>query len=251
MFPWAALMSCTAFYSDCMNVLHNIGRCLTQLFFPQVCYGCGSDVVGNEQFLCLHCQHYLPYTNFQLHAGNPVEKIFWGRLPVVNAAGIFYLTKDSVLEKLMYQLKYKGKKDVGHYFGRLMGRAIEQTGFATVDALAPLPLFPKKERARGYNQAAIICEGIAGVINKPVWKSAVQRMSTTDTQTRKNRIQRWENMKGRFAVSDAAKLTGKHVLLVDDVITTGATLEACASELASAGANVSVLTLGYAATKSV
>ena len=233
-----------------MNTFLNIGRSLTHLFFPQVCYGCGNDV-GHEQLLCLHCSHYLPYTNFQLHAGNPVEKIFWGRLPVVNAAGIFYLTKDSVLEKLMYQLKYKGKKDVGHYFGRLMGMAIEQTGFATVDALVPLPLFPKKERARGYNQAAIICEGISEVINKPILKNAVQRLSTTETQTRKNRVQRWENMKGRFAASDAAKVSGRHVLLVDDVITTGATLEACAGELAAAGAGVSILTLGYAATRSV
>jgi ComF family protein len=234
-----------------MNALVNIGRSLTHLFFPQVCYGCGSDVVNHEQLLCLHCQHYLPYTNFQLHAGNPVEKIFWGRLPVANAAGIFYLTKDSVLEKLMYQLKYKGKKEVGDYLGRLMGRAIEQTSFQTADAFVPLPLFPKKERARGYNQAAIVCEGIAAVMHKPVWNNVVKRLSTTETQTRKNRIQRWENMKGRFMVSDAAKLTGRHVLLVDDVITTGATLEACATELVNAGATVSVLTLGYASTRSV
>jgi ComF family protein len=114
-----------------------------------------------------------------------------------------------------------------------------------------LPLFPKKERARGYNQAAIVCEGIAAVMHKPVWNNVVKRLSTTETQTRKNRIQRWENMKGRFMVSDAAKLTGRHVLLVDDVITTGATLEACATELVNAGATVSVLTLGYASTRSV
>ena len=234
-----------------MKALVEIGKSFTQLFFPHACHGCGTDVIGNEQLLCLRCLHELPYTNFQLHAGNPVEKIFWGRLQVSRAAAIFYLTKDAVLQKLVHQLKYRGKKEVGEYCGQLMGRAIQHSMFANVDALVPLPLFPKKERARGYNQAAVICDGIAAVINKPVLKNAVQRLSTTETQTRKNRIERWQNMQGRFSVSDAAKLTGKRVLLVDDVITTGATLEACGDALVNAGAEVSVLTLGYAATRSV
>ena len=234
-----------------MNVIHQIGRSLTHLFFPQTCYGCGSDLVSDEQLLCLHCLYQLPHTDFQLRSNNPVERIFWGRLRVHQAAGIFYLTKDSMLERLMYQLKYKGKKEVGIYCGRMMGQSIRETSFATVDALVPLPLFPSKERKRGYNQASLLCEGIASVINKPVWKHAVQRATVTQTQTRKNRIERWENMKGRFNISDAAALSGKHVLLVDDVITTGATLEACGTELAEAGATVSVVTLGYAATGSV
>jgi ComF family protein len=195
--------------------------------------------------------HKLPYTNFQLQPGNPVEKNFWGRLQVVHAAGIFYLTKDSMLEKLLYQLKYRGKKEVGEYCGRLMGQAIQQSPFATVDALVPLPLFPKKERMRGYNQAAVICDGIASVINKPVWKNVIQRITTTDTQTHKNRLERWINMEGRFKAAEAANLLGKHVLLIDDVITTGATLEACGSELTGAGASLSILTLGYAASRSV
>jgi ComF family protein len=229
-----------------MNIVQHIGRSFTHLFYPQVCLGCGSDLVNNKQLICLHCLHQLPYTRFQFHAANPVEKIFWGRLPVQHAAGIFYLTKDSMLEKLLYQLKYKGRKEVGEYCGQLMGEAIRNTAFATVDALIPLPLFPKKERMRGYNQAAMICEGIAGVTNIPVWKHAVQRVSSTDTQTRKNRVERWANMQGRFDVPDAAKIAGRHLLLVDDVITTGATLEACGTVLADAGAKVSVLTLGYA-----
>ena len=234
-----------------MKMITQIGHSLTHLFFPQVCYGCGSDLVSDEQLLCLHCLHRLPYTDFQLRTNNPVERIFWGRLPVVQAAGIFYLTKDSILERLMYQLKYKGKQEVGIYCGRMMGQAICETSFASVDALVPLPLFPAKERKRGYNQATVICEGIASIIHRPVWKNAVQRVTGTQTQTRKNRIERWENMKGRFNISDAAALSGKHVLLVDDVITTGATLEACGTELAEAGAMVSVITLGYAATGSV
>jgi ComF family protein len=230
-----------------MKMIAHIGRSLTHLFFPQVCYGCGSDLVSDEQLLCLHCLHQLPYTGFHLHTDNPVERIFWGRLPIVQAAGIFYLTKDSMLERLMYQLKYKGKKEVGTYCGQLIGRAIRGTSFCDVDALIPLPLFPAKERKRGYNQATLVCE----VIYKPVWKNAVQRVTGTQTQTKKNRIERWENMKGRFNISHAASLSGRHVLLVDDVITTGATLEACGNELAEAGARVSIITLGYAATGTV
>jgi ComF family protein len=234
-----------------MKALAQIGKSFTHLFFPHACYGCGTDVISHEHLLCLRCLHGLPYTHFQLHAGNPVEKIFWGRLQVSGAAGIFYLTKNSVLEKLMYQLKYHGKKEVGEYCGELMGRAILHSPFAAVDALIPLPLFPKKERARGYNQSAVICDGIAGIINKPVLRNVVQRASATETQTRRNRIERWQNMQGRFNVNEAAKLTGRKVLLVDDVITTGATLEACGTELMNAGADVKILALGYAATRIV
>lgn len=233
-----------------MNGLINIGRSFAHLFFPQVCIGCGTDVVNNRQLLCLQCLHKLPYTGFQLHAPNPVEKIFWGRLPLLHAASIFYLTKNSMLEKLLYQLKYKGRKEVGEYCGVLMGRAIQHTSFATADALIPLPLFPKKERMRGYNQAAKICDGIAEATHLPIWKNAVQRLTGTATQTKKNRVERWQNMHGRFAVADAAKVAGKHVLLVDDVITTGATLEACGAALVQGGAKVSVLTLGFAASRS-
>lgn len=234
-----------------MNGLLNIGRAFTHLFFPQVCIGCGSDAVDNNQLLCLQCIHKLPYTRFQMYSPNPVEKIFWGRVPVQHAAAVFYLTKDSVLEKLLYQLKYKGRKEVGEYCGQLMGQAIQNTSLANVDALIPLPLFPKKERLRGYNQASKICDGIAEVMHIPVLKNAVQRLTGTDTQTKKNRVERWQDMQGRFTVADAAKVAGKHVLLVDDVITTGATLEACGSALVQAGAKVSVLTLGFAASRSV
>jgi ComF family protein len=234
-----------------MKLLQHIGQSFSHLFFPQVCHGCGSDVVGDDQLLCLQCLHRLPYTRYQLHAENPVEKIFRGRVPLAHAAGIFYLTKNSILERLLYQLKYNGKKEIGEYCGRLMGHAMQSSPFTSIDALVPLPLFPKKERMRGYNQSAVICDGIASVIHKPVWKNVIERTATTETQTRKNRIERWQNMEGRFRVRDAAKLSGRHVLLVDDVITTGATLESCGSELVVAGVSVSILTLACAASKTV
>ena len=246
-------MNYTAIFSDLaiMNLIRQITRSLTHLFFPNVCHGCSSDLVNVQQLLCLQCLHRLPYTNFHLHGGNPVEKIFWGRLPVMHAAAVFYLTKNSVLQQLLYQLKYNGKKEVGDYCGRLMGQCIKDTPMGSVDALVPLPLFPKKERMRGYNQSTLLCEGIASVTGVPVWKDVLQRVTTTSTQTRKNRVERWQNMEGRFLAAGTAKLRDRHVLLVDDVITTGATLEACGSEVVAAGGSLSILTLGYSSSRNV
>jgi ComF family protein len=135
----------------------------------------------------------------------------------------------------MHQLKYRGNKEMGIYLGRLMGHALAETNrFRAVDALVPLPLHPSKEKKRGYNQATVLCQGIAEVLEKPILKGVVIRTSHTESQTAKNRVQRWENMEGRFQLVKPQAIEGKHILLVDDVITTGATLEACGAELLEA-----------------
>lgn len=244
-------MNCTAIYSRNMNLLQYIARPLAQLFFPHVCRACGSDVMDNSQLLCLHCLHHLPYTHYQQHAHNPVLHLFTGRLQLLHAASILYLTKQSIPERLLYQLKYNYQREIGLYCGRLMGNAIIQSPFAQVDALMPLPLHASKERKRGYNQSTLLCEGIAAVTGKPVWTNAMERVSATETQTHRNRTERWQNMLGRFRVRNAAKLPGRHVLLVDDVVTTGATLESCGAALTAAGASVSILTLACAASGTV
>jgi ComF family protein len=230
-----------------------IVKAFSHLFFPDICYGCGSDLVKPNQILCLRCLHQLPYTNFQQQPANPVEKIFWGRIRIQNAASLFYFTKDSIVERLLHQLKYGGKKEVGIYCGRLMGHAIKQSGlFNEIDALVPLPLFKTKEHKRGYNQSNLLCEGIAEITGIPVWKEVIERSAASETQTHKNRVERWKNIKERFSLKDADILKGKHVLLVDDVITTGATLEACGTELLKAGeVKVSILTLAYSSSKNV
>ena len=136
------------------------------------------------------------------------------------------------MQHLMHQLKYRGNKELGIYLGQLMGHSLFACNrFRSVDALVPLPLFPAKERKRGYNQATILCEGMATVLQKPVLKDAVTRMSYTDSQTKKSRVERWQNMEGRFEIADEETIRGKHLLLVDDVITTGATLEACGRQI--------------------
>lgn len=218
-----------------MPLLTDLKESVLHLLFPHVCEGCSTDIIQLDHFLCLRCQASLPKTDFHFYPNNPIEKIFWGRLPVTNATAQFYFTKGSIMQHLMHQLKYRGNKELGIYLGKMMGTALNQSNrFRYVDALVPLPLFASKEKTRGYNQATVLCEGIAEVLGKPILKSVISRTSYTDSQTKKNRVQRWENMEGRFELLHAEAIKGKHILLVDDVITTGATLEACGSVLLEA-----------------
>lgn len=217
------------------------------LIFPHVCTGCGSDILNNNHQLCLRCLSELPATNFFAQPGNPVEKKFYGRLQVRNGGAAYFFTKDSLLETLIYELKYKGNKDIGFYLGQLLAKFLaNDKRFGDVDALVPLPLNPKREKKRGYNQATALCNGIASVCNRPVLDKTVVRKVNTETQTHRGRITRWENMEGVFAVANVSAIENKHILLVDDVITTGASLEACGSEILKAeGVTLSIATLAY------
>ncbi len=210
--------------------------------------GCGTDVLGTNSVLCIKCINQLPVTNFHLHYENQVEKIFRGRLPIIQATSFCYFSKDSLVQRLLHQLKYKGNKDVGYFSGRMMGTTLRQSErYDDVDALIPLPLFASREKKRGYNQAAVLCEGISETTGIPVLKNIVYRVTSTETQTNKSRIERWLNMEGRFELRDPAAVKNKHVLLVDDVLTTGATLEACGHELLKGeNTKISISTLAYA-----
>ena len=231
-----------------MQLLAEIKNALLHLAFPHVCEGCGSDVVSPGQFLCLRCLDELPATNFHFHQDNFVEKLFWGRLPLCAATAQYYFTRESMVQHLMHQFKYKGNKELGKQLGRLMGNDLRQTNrFNNIDALIPLPLFPAKEKKRGYNQATVLCEGIAEIMNIEVLEDVIIRIQHTETQTKKGRMERWENMEGKFELVNPAKIQNKHVLLVDDVVTTGATLEACGQELIkTANTKLSIATLCFA-----
>jgi ComF family protein len=214
------------------GVLSKLTDSLLHFIFPHICAGCGTDVIDPHQIICIHCHDALPQTSFHLHGNNPVERIFWGRIPVTFATAQYYFTKDSLVERLMYHFKYRGNKELGLFLGKLMGHQLKESNrFSYLDALVPLPLFPSKERKRGYNQAAILCDGISEILEIPVLKNAVIRTTYTDSQTKKSRVERWQNMEGRFQLNDETSIREKHLLLVDDVITTGATLEACGQEL--------------------
>lgn len=217
-----------------MITLKEMKDAVLHLLFPHICTGCGSDILHEESVLCMRCIDAMPETNFELHSNNPVEKTFWGRLPLAGATAQFYFTKESLMQHLMHQFKYKHNKDLGLQFGRIMGEQLKKSGRFEVDALIPLPLFPAKEKRRGYNQATVLCEGIAEAMKIPVLDKIISRPQHTETQTKKGRIERWKNMEGKFILADADAIKNRHLLLVDDVVTTGATLEACGNELLKA-----------------
>jgi ComF family protein len=204
-------------------------------------------VIDKENFLCIECIDNLPQTNFAIHANNPLEKKFWGRIALVSAMSLFYFSKESIVQNMIHELKYKGNKKAGHYFGNLMGKSLLNSNRFHIDVIIPLPLFERKEKMRGYNQSEILCHGISEIINKPVLKNNVRRKLFTETQTSKHRIDRWKNVENIFEVNHAGELEGKHVLLVDDVITTGATLDACGTEILKIkNVKLSVATLAMA-----
>jgi ComF family protein len=217
-----------------MLKLKEIKDSFLHLLFPHVCTGCGNDILNEETVLCMRCIDAMPETNFELHANNPVEKTFWGRLPLAGATAQYYFTKESLMQHLLHQLKYKANKELGLQLGRMMGEQVKKSNRFHVDALIPLPLFPVKEKRRGYNQATVLCEGMAESMGIPVLDKAIIRPQHTETQTKKGRIERWKNMEGKFILSNPDAIRNKHLLLVDDVVTTGATFEACGAELLKA-----------------
>lgn len=211
-----------------------IQESILHVLFPHMCCGCANDILNKESVLCMRCIEAMPETNFEVHANNPVEKKFWGRLTFTQATAQYYFTRESMMQRMMHQFKYKGNKELGTQLGKMMGERIKNSNRFTIDALIPLPLFPAKEKKRGYNQATILCEGMAESLQVPVLKDVIVRSHHTDTQTKKGRIERWQNMEGKFELTKPGNIDNKHVMLVDDVITTGATLEACGTELLKA-----------------
>jgi len=217
------------------------------LYFPKNCPACGRPLRLFGANICGRCSQNLPETHFFEAPGNPIEKIFYGRLPIQAGAAAWYFHKNSALQALLFQLKYKSNEDVGLFIGKQMGALLAASErFATIDALVPVPLHPQALSKRGFNQAALICEGIGQVWHKPVLRSAITRTKHTNTQTKQSRAVRWENMENAFSIKEHTSITGKHLLLIDDVITTGATIEACGKTLLSVkDVKVSVAAAAY------
>jgi ComF family protein len=230
-----------------MITAREIKDSLLHVLFPNICAGCGNELFSDNTVLCLKCIDAMPETNFELYAGNPIEKKFWGRLQLNSATAQYYFGSESLMKRLMHEFKYGGNKDLGLQLGRMMGESLHKSVRFKIDALIPLPLFASKEKRRGFNQSAILCEGIAENLRTPVLRDVIIRSKNTDTQTKKGRIDRWLNIEGKFVLNNKTAIRGKHILLVDDVVTTGATLEACGSELLQViGVTLSIATLCYA-----
>lgn len=227
-------------------MLKQLGSGLLYLIYPRTCAACGNILLNNEKVLCLSCFAELPRTRFHNNPDNEVARLFWGRVLLCNATSFIFFNKDSIYRKILHELKYKDQRAVGQEMGRLFGLELRDTPFSQTDIIIPVPLHPAKQRKRGYNQSELIAEGVSQVLNIPVRNNLITRKMRTSTQTRKNRFDRWLNVKDTFQVQDVEALNNKHILLVDDVITTGATIEACAgSILATCNVSVSVISLAY------
>jgi ComF family protein len=219
-------------------------RSLVNIVYPHCCAACGNVLYRNEDILCLDCYDDLPRTQFHLNQDNEVARIFWGRIPVINATSFMYFTRESRYRQILHELKYRGNQRIGMEMGKMFGLELRETPFAEIDLIHPVPLHRVKLRQRGYNQSELIARGIAEVMNKPVETNLITRVKSTGTQTKKSRYERWENVKDNFHIPEPDLFCNKHVLLIDDVITTGATIEACAESLLSVpGTRISIASL--------
>ena len=221
---------------------------LINLFFPDNCRACGHKLMESEEVVCLHCQNQLARTDFHLHEPNLMSKLFWGRIDIQYALAAYYFFKKSSLQKLIHQLKYHGKTEVGHFAGNEFGERLKAVGFDNkFDLIIPVPLHRKKKKLRGYNQSDSFAESLSQKLNTPWSPDVMRRNIYSISQTKKSKYQRWENVNRIFSVNKPREVAGKRVLLVDDIVTTGSTLEACAIQLHKAGAKqVSLAVIGFA-----
>ena len=220
-----------------------------EFFFPRYCVVCGKRLLPGEEYLCLHCLCALPRIRFRNQEDNEIAKLLWGKMPVERATAFLYYSKGGIVRELLFQLKYYGNPEIGYFLGRCMAKELLSVGFFDgIEGIIPVPLHDKKRKSRGYNQSELLAEGISSVVKIPVLEGVLCRSQYTETQTHKSNYERWDNVSDVFEAMSVEHLACKHVLLVDDVLTTGATLVACADALKGvAGLRISVLTLAWAA----
>jgi ComF family protein len=218
------------------------------LLFPELCQACGVSLITGEELICTDCLYHLPFTDFHLKPDNMVARQFWGKINLEAAYAMCYFTKGGKMQHLMHQFKYKGVQKVGNMLGNIAGGQLAvNPAFSSADLIIPVPLHKSRLRKRGYNQSVCFAEGLSQKLNAPVDDNNLVRIRATETQTHRSRFSRFENMQEVFALNNPEKLVNKHVILVDDVVTTGSTLEACGAELLKVeGLKLSIATIACA-----
>ncbi len=203
-----------------------------QLFFPYVCVGCGRKLFRHEEQLCRLCISKLPYSYYHKIKDNPVEKIFWGRVNIEKATSFLIYKKDGVVKNILHDFKYRNNKELAVAMGKLFATELNKYSyFQDVDYIIPVPLHPRKLKKRGYNQSEYIAKGMYNILNVQILTDCIIKVENTMSQTKLSRYNRWLNVGKGFAVKTPEILKNKSILLVDDVVTTGATLEAMASTI--------------------
>ncbi|SIQ67977.1 ComF family protein [Pontibacter lucknowensis] len=221
------------------------------LLFPEICHACDQALTRGERYICTECNVKLPYTDLHLHGAtelNYLQQRFWGKVPVRFAFAYLHFKSKGRVQRLLHKLKYKGAEEVGEHLGTRYGSILSDHGYAAhFDLIIPVPLHRLKLRRRGYNQSDGFAKGLSEALQIPWSNKVLERAIDTDSQTKKSRLDRWQNVEQVFVVKKAEEVSGKRILLVDDVLTTGATLEACAHTLLQSGCHeISVTTIAAA-----
>ena len=217
------------------------------LFFPRTCACCDEQLVRNEEVICLKCRFDLPLTNFTNENKNAVEQIFYGRVKIEFATSLFFFRNKGKSQKLISQLKYNRNQEIGYVLGKWLGNELKESKrYSGVDYIIPVPLHPKKLKKRGYNQLTYFGKGLSEILETPFLENILIKKSDTATQTIKQRLERWKNVSEIFYLTNKNIFENKHILIIDDVITTGATLEACILALSKTNnIKFSIATMAY------
>lgn len=217
------------------------------IFYPELCANCDNPLTHNESVICTFCRHDLPLTNFSNYSENKITAKFYGRIHIEKAYSLLLYKEEGITKKLIHELKYRGNQKIGTFFGHWLGEILKQNNaFSDIDFIVPVPLHKKKQQQRGYNQVSKFGESISHHLGKPFLENILLRTVSSKTQTFKNRFERLNTVDKIFKLKDRTIFTNKHILLIDDVITTGATLEACAKEVQKTGnVKISILTMTH------
>lgn len=226
--------------------MKNILSHFFELFFPRLCVCCQNRLTTTEQYICINCHLELPKTNHLSQANNKLEDIFAGRFPFIQIASFAYFSKEGLIQKIIHEIKYKNNPDLAIYIGTLCGKEIKKNkAFQNIDLIIPIPLHKNRLKTRGYNQSLLIAQGISKTVNRPINDSALIRKIDNPSQTKNTRLERWKNTSEIFEVVDSSIFENKHILIIDDVITTGSTIDVCAKLiLECTGSRISVYCVG-------
>lgn len=218
---------------------------LLNLFFPKVCLACQNYLTDNELHICTQCRHQLPLTNFHFDTSNAVHKMMYGRVKLDQATALLHFSKKGIVQQLMHNLKYRNHEVIGQFLGEWLGEELKNSeAYKTIDVVVPVPLHKSKQRQRGYNQVDKFGKALAKALQADYNSHTLIKSSATKTQVFKDRLKRSSNTDANFTISEKDALKHKHILLVDDIITTGATIESCANALLSIeGIKLSVATM--------